>query len=291
MNIFLNAARRGIGEAFSSFFSSVGRSFSQFDFLDAIDILLLSVLLFFIFRFLVNRKTSAILIGVAVYLACYAVSSLVGLSATEAVFAGIFNYGVLALLILFQPELRELFERIGTGSINGILSFGDSRKKKKLYYRAIDNICSAVGSLAAEKTGALIVISRSVNLEDIVSTGIVIDADVNAYLLRNLFFNKAPLHDGAVIITDARVEAAGCLLPLTRRSDVDSDLGTRHRAAIGMSESSDAITIVVSEETGIISVAYDCDLIRDFTPESLRRYLQGKLIGKSAEIDGADDPD
>ena len=110
-------------------------------------------------------------------------------------------------------------------------------------------------------------------------TGIVINANVNSFLLRNIFFNRAPLHDGAVIIDEARIAAAGCLLPLTRRTDVDGDLGTRHRAAIGMSESSDAIIIVVSEETGIISVAYDCELTRNYTVESLRKFLMKKIIG------------
>ena len=110
-------------------------------------------------------------------------------------------------------------------------------------------------------------------------TGITINANVNSFLLRNLFFNKAPLHDGAVIIDEARIAAAGCLLPLTRRMDVDGDLGTRHRAAIGMSESSDAIIIVVSEETGIISVAHDCELVRNHTPESLRKFLMKRIMG------------
>ena len=127
-------------------------------------------------------------------------------------------------------------------------------------------------------TAALIVISGTTKLDDTISTGININANVNSFLIRNLFFNRAPLHDGAVIIDGSRIAAAGCLLPLTRRNDVDGDLGTRHRAAIGMSESSDAIVIVVSEETGTISVAYDCNLTRNYSDESLRRFLMKKMI-------------
>ena len=120
-------------------------------------------------------------------------------------------------------------------------------------------------------------IERTTRLDEITETGVLIHADVNSFLIRNLFFNKAPLHDGAIVIQEAKIVAAGCLLPLTRRSDVDTDLGTRHRAAIGMSESSDAIVIVVSEETGRISVAHDCSLMRDFTEDSLRAYLNKKI--------------
>jgi diadenylate cyclase len=185
--------------------------------------------------------------------------------------------GGLAFLILFQPEIRDTFEKIGTGALSGLAIFGD-RKKKEAAYLAIEQICIAVTDLSKTRTGALIVISQTTKIDDVVQTGIVINADVNSFLLRNLFFNKAPLHDGAVIIDDARIAAAGCLLPLTRRSDVDSDLGTRHRAAIGLSEISDAVIIVVSEETGIISVANDCALTRNFTPESLKSYLMQKML-------------
>ena len=261
---------------------SAKEAFSSFGWLDAVDILLLTALLFFLFRFLISRKSASILIGVAVYFLFYVAASLIGLCATSSVLSGVFRYGLLVILILFQPELRELFERVGTGSINGVFSIGDSKKKEKLYYNAIDNICAAVNSLSVDATGALIVISRSVNLADIVESGIPINADVNAYLIRNLFYNKAPLHDGAVVITNARIEAAGCLLPLSRRTDVDSDLGTRHRAAIGMSEVSDAIVIVVSEETGSISVAKGGALTENVSEEALRTYLE-ELVDKQEE--------
>ena len=205
------------------------------------------------------------------------------LQGTFFIFSKIFEIGVLALIIIFQPELRDALERIGSGPLNGILSFGDQKKKQQIYYNTVDNICAAVSDLSRTKTGALIVISRTTSLEDVIQTGVSINAEVNSFLLRNLFFNKAPLHDGAVVIDEARVVSAGCLLPLTRRQDIDGDLGTRHRAAIGMSEISDSIIIVVSEETGIISVASDCTLTRNYTPETLRSFLLKAWIKDKSE--------
>lgn len=272
MMTMLEIRQGRIGEIFSAFLASVGESFSHFTFFDALDILFLTALFFFLFRFFRSRKAGALLIGIAICALVLFVSYLLGMSGTYFLLSAIFEIGVLALIILFQPEIRDALERIGSGSISGLVSFGD-KKKKQQYQSAIENICTAVGSLAASKTGALLVIGRTTRLDDITQTGIAIHADVNSFLLRNLFYNKAPLHDGAVVINDARIEAAGCLLPLTRRTDIDSDLGTRHRAAIGMSESSDAIVIVVSEETGTVSVAYDCALTRDYTPETLHRFL------------------
>ena len=267
-----------VGNSLSDFFASVKNSFMEFSFIDAIDIIILTVILFFAFRFLKSRKAGALLIGVAVVVTVTFLAYLTGLDATYTVFSSLLKMGVLAIVIIFQPEIRDALEKLGSGSMNGIMNLGDQKKKKLLYSKAIEQICSAVSDLSATKTGALIVISRTTKLDEISETGITINADVNSFLLRNLFFNKAPLHDGAVVIDDARIVAAGCLLPLTRRTDIDGDLGTRHRAAIGMSETSDAIIVVVSEETGTISVAHDCTLTRNYTSETLRRFLMKKIV-------------
>lgn len=278
---------RNDGSFLSGFFAFLKDSFSSFLISDAIDILLLSVVLFFAFRFIKGRKGGVLLIGIAILLLITAIAAIFDLNATFFVFSQLFAVGMIAVIVIFQPEIRDALEKVGSGSINGIMSFGDQKKKRQLYYTAIDHICTAVSDLAGKKTGALIVISRTTKLDDIIQTGITLDAEVNSFLLRNIFFNKAPLHDGAVIVDEARIAAAGCLLPLTRRTDIDSDLGTRHRAAIGMSESSDAIVIVVSEETGIISVAYDSTLTREYTTDSLRKFLTQKMIGfdnESTEI-------
>lgn len=264
---------------FSKFASHFAACFSSFTPWDALDIVLLGLFFFFAFRFIRGRKAGVLLIGILIFFVIQALAFAFNLDATYFVFSQIFRVGTIAIVIIFQPELRDALERIGSGSLSGILSFGDHKKKRQMYSDAIDNICTAVGELSNSKTGALIVIARTTKLDDIMQTGIVINANVNSFLLRNLFFNRAPLHDGAVIIDEARIASAGCLLPLTRRNDVDSDLGTRHRAAIGMSESSDAIVIVVSEETGIISVAHDCQLTRNYTSESLKKFLMKKIVG------------
>lgn len=278
MNTLLETTVSGIGEMFASFFAFAKDAFTNFGFNDAIDIIILTIVFFFALRFFKGRKAGALIIGIIVCLLLLFFASLFDLRGTYYIFSGVTKIGALALVIIFQPEIRDVLEKLGTGSISGIHLLGDQKKKNQAYFSVIDNICAAVGDLSNTKTGALIVIVRTTKLDDVIQTGIKLDSNVNSFLLRNIFFNRAPLHDGAVIIDNARIAAAGCLLPLTRRSNIDSDLGTRHRAAIGMSETSDAITIVVSEETGIVSIAHDCSLIRACTQESLRRFLMEKMI-------------
>ena len=272
MNFMLEASS-GTLLKLSDIFSSMKTAFSEFTIFDAIDILFLSVLFFLVFKFFRGKKGGALLIGIGLCICVWFVSVALGLDGTSLIFSKLFEIGAVALVVIFQPEIRDILEKIGSESISGIMNLGDQKQKQQVYYKAVDSICIAVGDLARTKTGALIVLSRTTNLDDIIATGISINADTNPFLLRNLFFNKAPLHDGAVVIDDARIVSAGCLLPLTRRQDLDGDLGTRHRAAIGMSEISDAIIIVVSEETGIISVASDCGLERNYTPDTLRSFL------------------
>lgn len=278
MNTFLLEVPQDIGTALSDFFSHVGDAFKNFSVADAVDILILASIFFFCIRFFKGRKAGALIVGIAFCFVILVIAKLFGLEGTEFIFSGVFQIGAFALLIIFQPEIRDALERVGSGSLEGIKNFTDSKKKKQLYYSVIDNVCTAVSSLSNSKTGALIVIARTTNLDDIIQTGISIDANVNSFLLRNLFYDRAPLHDGAVVIDESRITAAGCLLPLTRRTDVDSDLGTRHRAAIGMSETSDAITIVVSEETGSVSIAYDCTFTRNHTTDTLRHFLMNKML-------------
>lgn len=279
MNFLLELSFSNLENMFYSFFSVLKAVFSDFNFTDAIDIALLTVLLFFAYKFIRGRKAGALLIGILICFILTFLASIFDLHATHFIFSEIFKIGIIAILIIFQPEIRDALEKIGSGSLGSILNFSDHKRRRMLYQNTINNVCSAVMDLSASKTGALIVIARTTKLDDIIESGITINADVNSSLLRNLFYNKAPLHDGAVIIDEARIAAASCLLPLTRRLDIDSDLGTRHRAAIGMSETSDAVIIIVSEETGTVSVAYDCTLERNFNYESLKRFLNEKLIG------------
>lgn len=289
MSSFLEIS--GAESSMSNFFASVKNAFLAFHPTDVVDILLLASILFVAFRFFKSRKAGVLLVGVLLIIVLTAVTYVFDLDATYYIFSAILDIGVLALIILFQPEIRDALEKVGAGSVFGIMSLGDQRSKRRLYSKAIDEICFAVGELSRNKTGALIVISRTTKLDEITETGIVINSDVNAFLIRNIFYDKAPLHDGAIVIDDVRIVAAACLLPLTRRTDVDADLGTRHRAALGMSETSDAIIIVVSEETGIISVAHDCTLTRDYTSESLRTFLMKKIVRQEKAIPKNEDKD
>lgn len=266
---------------FAAFVDNIGATLASFRVADAIEIFILSVIFFFAFRFLRSKKTGALLFGILFCLILLGVSIIFDFKVLQAFFGAIAASGVIVIIVILQPEIRDALERVGTGSHNSLMSFGDRKKKKELYYSVIDNICLAVKELSAEYTGALIVIERTTRLSDIAGSGVGINADVNALLIRNLFYNKAPLHDGALVIMDARIAAAGCFLPLSRRADIDPDLGTRHRAALGMAESSDAITIVVSEETGKISVAHDCKLNIDMSVDEVKAFLTENIIRPS----------
>lgn len=266
---------------FKSLGENIKRLLCSIEIKDFIEILIVSLLIFFAFRFLKGRKAGALMIGISLCVILLFIADYFDLHVLHFILRSIVGSGTIVIIVIFQPEIREALERIGTGSINGLMSFSDRKKKKELYYNVIDNVCIAVKELSKEYTGALIVIERTTGLSEIVDTGIIINADVSSSLLRNLFYNRAPLHDGAVVISDGRLTAAGCFLPLTRRLDINPDLGTRHRAAIGMSESSDAVTIVVSEETGKISIAYDCALKRDLSVDELRDFLNEVILRTS----------
>ncbi len=270
---------------FATFLSNILDIFRDFKVSDAFDIILLTAIFFIAFNFLKTRKAWALIIGILLCAVVWGLGELFNLDGLVFILSGVFNYGILALVIIFQPEIREALEKLGSGSLGRFSGLGS--KHTALYKRVIDNICSAAADLSASKTGAIIVIERNTQIDDISETGVRINADVNSTLLRNIFFNHAPLHDGAVIIEDGKISAAGCYLPLTKRTDLDSSLGSRHRAAIGMCESSDAIIVIVSEETGIISVAYDCGLTRDHNVDSLRRFLTKKLLRSAKEAEEA----
>lgn len=281
MDWMLNVAKYNIKAIIDTFASVASSAFSNFSLYDAIDIFLLTVFFFFVFKFMKGKKLGSLIVGVLVCFIAYAIASVFSLSGIKFILSGLFQIGMLAFIILFQPEIRDLLERLGSKSIVRLFSIGDSGKRENLNYQVIDNICSAVRDLSSTKTGALIVIERTTQLDEVTRTGVTINADVNSYLLRNLFYDKAPLHDGAVVIDEGRIASAGCILPLTRRSDFEGDLGTRHKAAIGLSEICDAIIIVVSEETGIISVAMDYTLTRNYTADTLRKFLLKNMLHDS----------
>lgn len=245
---------------------------------DVVDIVILALLFYFVLSFFKSRKAGTLVVGIFLCIALYAIATLLHLSGVQYILSGVFKIGALAIIIIFQPEIRDILEAIGSGSLKGIKNIGDVTHKKQAQYKAIDNICKAVHIMSTERTGALIVIERTTALDEVLQTGIVINADVSDYLIRNIFYDKAPLHDGAMVIEGNRIKAVSCILPLPKHTYVENDLGTRHRAAVGLSEISDAIVIIVSEETGTISVAKESELKRDFTEDSLRKFLFKELV-------------
>lgn len=244
-------------------------------FTDFIDILILAALLFYIYRFIRNRRAGRLAIGLLFVVAVMLLSVALNLKALKFVLQNFYQVGMIAIIVIFQSDLRAALERFGTTPIKGLksLNAGDMKKIVEM----ADVLSEAADALARTRTGALITIERNTKLGEYLGQGVILNAEMSSPLLRNIFVNKAPLHDGAVIIRDRRIYAAGCYLPLSGK-DVNKDLGTRHRAALGLSEVSDAVVIVVSEETGTISIAVDGELERNFNYATLKQRLVGYLV-------------
>ena len=260
MEVFSNGLSRSV-----NYLSTMGIS----DFLDIISV---AYLIYKAIGFVRRTNSNNLAKGLVVFLLALWGSDIFSLTMINFLLRKTAELGLIALLILFQPELRRLLERMGSGFASGRSSSGTVMDS------AISQTVQACCDMSDSKTGALIIFERGVALNSIISTGTVINADTTAELLKNMFFNKAPLHDGAVIIRDGRIAAAGCVLPLTQRTNLSKDLGMRHRAGIGLSEESDAVIIVVSEETGAISAAMDGMLKRHLSGEALDKLLRSELI-------------
>lgn len=246
--------------------------------LDFVDILLLGFILYFLYRFIRDRRAGKLLFGLGIVLVLSLMGEALEMPATKFIFSDFRQIGVIAILILFQPELRSALEKVGGTSWSGIRSIAADSRDYAVIHAEIDAICSAASDLSRDKVGALIAIEKTTKLGEYIKSGVYIDAAISPYILRNIFFNNAPLHDGAVIIRSGRICAAGCFLPLSTNEEIDKDLGTRHRAAIGLSECSDAIVIVVSEETGVISLVTDGNIKRNYNYNSLKQTLNSMLI-------------
>ena len=260
MEVFSNGLSRSV-----NYLSTMGIS-------DFLDIIIVAYLIYKAIGFVRRTNSNNLAKGLVVFLLALWGSDIFSLTMINFLLRKTAELGLIALLILFQPELRRLLERMGSGFASGRSSSGTVMDS------AISQTVQACCDMSDSKTGALIIFERGVALNSIISTGTVINADTTAELLKNMFFNKAPLHDGAVIIRDGRIEAAGCVLPLTQRTNLSKDLGMRYRAGIGLSEESDAVIIVVSEETGAISVAMDGMLKRHLSGEALDKLLRSELI-------------
>lgn len=256
--------------------------FKMIRFFDVLDIICLTLVLFVVYRFVKERRAGKLVLGVAFLTIFLIICNLLSLNAMKFILSSLFEVGIVLLVVIFQPELRAALEKMGDNSIKGVKSIGE-RKNTTQTVAMIDEISNAIFDLAKSKTGAIIVFERNTKLGDLILTGTVINAQVSTFLIKNIFFNKAPLHDGAVIVRDNRIYSAGCLLPLSVNPDIIKDLGTRHRAAIGVSENSDCVAVVVSEETGIVSIAHEGRIYRNFTRATMKKRLEEFLINNTSE--------
>jgi diadenylate cyclase len=244
---------------------------------DVIDMLIVAYLLYKLFQIVRRTNSYNLAKGVVLFLVALWLSELFGLTMISFLLRRATELGLLVIVILFQPELRHVLEKIGSR-----LSSRDSDTSTEMM-SAINQTVMACSDMSESKTGALIIFERYVSLGEIIATGTKIDAEVSAELLKNIFYNKAPLHDGAVIIRNSRIAAAGCVLPLSSSSTISKDLGMRHRAGIGISEQSDAVVLIVSEETGAISCAIEGTLKRHLKPQAVDRILRKELTADTSE--------
>ena len=249
---------------------------------DVLDILVIAFLVYRLLQLVRRTNTSRLLKGVLVVLLALWLSH-GRLRALNYLLGHIVDIGILALLILFQPEIRRVLEQVGSSRLNVLEFFAKPQLDRKVLETAISQTVQACGDMSRSRTGALIVFERHIQLDEVLRSGTKLDAEVSSELLKNIFFVKAPMHDGAAIIREGRVLGAGCMLPLSRNVNLSRDLGMRHRAALGMSENSDAVVVLVSEETGTISVAVGGMLKRHLMTETLEQLLRNELLPAAEE--------
>ena len=242
---------------------------------DVIDILVMAFIIYKAIDFLRQSRSGQLVKGIIILFVIYAIAKWWKLAVLDWTLSNIVNSLIIAVAVIFQPELRRILEQVGRAKIshgqffdNGVDSVSD----------CIDRVCKAAGFMQEKKIGALIVFERTTQLGEIINTGTVLDASPSVSVVNNIFFPKSPLHDGAMIVRDGRIYAAGCILPLTNNTDINSQLGTRHRAAIGMSENSDAVVLVVSEETGIMSIVEGGKITRNYNAVTATAELRRLLI-------------
>lgn len=269
MEVLRNAFERAV-----NYMSTIGIS-------DLIDILIVAFLIYRVVGFVRKTNSHYIARGLLLFVIALWLSGIFKLTMLNYALRRAAELGLIALLVLFQPELRRLLEKAGAK-----LSSGKSSSSAPVE-TAIMQTVLACNDLSQSKTGALIVFERTVSINDVVNTGTVINSDVNSELIKNLFFNKAPLHDGALVIRNNRIVSAGCVLPLTKNTNLSKDLGMRHRAGLGMSEHSDAVVVIVSEETGAISVAIDGMLKRHLESSTLDALLHKELVIEENETENS----
>ena len=263
--------------AIRTFFQEFWNRIPQIGVNDIIDILIVAFLFYTVMRLIRSTSAARIARSILLLLLATGLTEIFKLYTLNWILSKILEIGVIALVIMFQPELRRMLERFGGRFFTNLISSGGAASPEQ---QAIEATVAACEIMSKEKVGALLIFERSMPLDEYFKTGTIVDAKVSDQLLRNLFFKNSPLHDGAVIVRGSRVAAAGCVMPLTENTHLPSDIGTRHRAGIGSSEVSDAVVVIVSEETGTISVAIGGMLKRHLAPKTLEKLLVSELISE-----------
>lgn len=246
---------------------------------DILDILVMTLVIYKTIEFLRDTRAGQLVKGLAVLLIAYAISKWLELAVLRWLLSIVMDSAIIVLALIFQPELRRILEKVGHTRFGA----GQLPADERVVSDCIDEVCRAAGTMQEKKIGALIVFERTTQLGEIINTGTVINADASASMTGNIFFPKSPLHDGALIVREGRLYAAGCILPLTQSQHISAQLGTRHRAAIGMTENSDAVVLVVSEETGVISIVCNGEIERNFNAVSANAELRRLLITSETE--------
>lgn len=253
---------------------------------DIVDILIVAYLIYKIIDLIRKTSSYSVAKGLLILLAVLWLSSALNLTMINWALKKAVDIGVIALVILFQPELRKFLSKVGNRSFLGL--FSKKAQNISETEAVINQTVVACGQMSETKTGALIIFERNYKLNDIMATGTIVNADVTSALIKNIFFPNTPLHDGALIIRDCRIAATGCVLPLTSNTNLSKDLGMRHRAGIGASEQSDAVVVIVSEETGAISVAIEGMLKRNLDRETFEKILRKELVDENGETEQKD---
>ena len=261
---------------------TIGRYLMMLRVRDLLDMAIVGFAFYKILTLMKSTRAASLLKGVLVFLAALMLSYILQMRSITFIMRSLVSWGVLALVILFQPEIRRILEEVGS---RRFIAFFSRTEAGTAVEQAIDQTVLACTEMSQSRTGALIVFERENLLDDMVRSGTVLDAAVSSELLKNIFFVKAPMHDGAVIVRNGRVLGAGCMLPLSKNVNLSRDLGMRHRAGIGMSENADAVVVIVSEETGSISVAIGGMLKRHLKPETLANILRNELLPQEADED------
>ena len=249
---------------------------------DVIDILIMAFIIYKLIMLIRRTSSGAVAKGILVLIVALWASSLLQLNTVNFLLGRVVEWGVVALVVIFQPEIRRFLEQMGRTSLGQVFTHAEERNELD---GAITQTVEAYASLSKSKTGALMVFERKNMLDDAIKTGTALDCSVSAELLKNIFWNKAPLHDGAVIVRGGRIVGAGCMLPMSGNVNLSRELGMRHRAGIGASEHTDAVVAIVSEETGSISVAVGGMLKRHLAPETLERLLRNELMPEKEQTE------